>query len=66
MAKSGVAMNDGSYPIKNTDDIQNAVRRLGQGNKSDTAIKRHIRKRAKALGVSDAWLKEHVPSVMGG
>lgn len=53
MAQSGEAMPDGSYPIRTRADLRNAVQAYGRaGNKA--AVKRHIIKRARALGaVSD-------------
>ena len=52
MAKSGMAMPDGSYPIENAGDLSNAIQAFGRsGNKP--ATKAHIIKRAKALGKTD-------------
>lgn len=53
MAKSGEAMPDGSYPIRDQEDLDNAIHAVGRGNASHDAIRRHIIKRAKALGHSD-------------
>lgn len=57
MAKSGVAMSDGSFPIRNKADLENAVQALGRAKNPD-AVKSHIRKRAAALNLS-GWLKDH-------
>lgn len=57
MAESGVAMSDGSFPIRNRSDLERAIHALGRANDPE-AVKRHIRKRARALG-AEAWLKEH-------
>lgn len=58
MADSGQAMPDGSYPIANEEDLRNAIQAIGRA-KDPAAVKRHIRKRARALGLSDlvpeAW-----------
>jgi hypothetical protein len=56
-AKAGASLSDGSYPIYNQIDLDNAVRRIGTGGASAATIKAHIRKRAKALGLKlpDAW-----------
>lgn len=52
MAESGEAMSDGSFPIADKGDLKNAIRLAG--NASDpAAARRHIIKRAKALGASD-------------
>lgn len=53
MAKSGEALPDGSYPIKNCADVSDALHRIGTGTKHSKAeIEAHIRSRAKALGCS--------------
>lgn len=53
MAKSGEAMDDGSYPVADKEDLANAIRAVGRGSGDHDAIRRHIMKRAKALGASD-------------
>lgn len=58
MAKTGEAMPDGSYPIKNTGDLQNAIHAIGRGSASSAAIKRHIIKRARALGAVSSLPEE--------
>jgi len=50
-AKAGLALPDGSYPIRNRRELMAAVRRRRQGNAPYAQIVAHIRKRAKALGV---------------
>jgi ATP-dependent protease ClpP protease subunit len=53
MAKNGQAMPDGSYPIADAEDLSNAIHAVGRGkNNPHSAIRRHIIKRAKALGRS--------------
>lgn len=52
MAEEGHAMPDGSYPIGNKTDLMNAIRSWGRGG-SDPKVKAHIKRRAKALGLSD-------------
>ena len=49
MAKEGTALPDGSYPIASVDDLKNAIQAFGRA-KDKEAAKRHIMKRAKALG----------------
>lgn len=52
LAKSGEAMADGSFPIRNKADLTNAISAYGRA--SDTsAAKRHIIKRARALGATE-------------
>lgn len=42
-----------SYPIADLSDLKKAIRAVGRGKSSHDAIRRHIIKRAKALGASD-------------
>lgn len=51
-ARTGVAMSDGSFPIPDADFLQRAITSLGRGNKSSESVKAHIKKRAKALGLT--------------
>lgn len=51
MAKEGVAMKGGRYPIRTVQDLKNAIHAYGRGEPKDKpAIRRHIEKRARALG----------------
>jgi hypothetical protein len=52
MAKRGLALPDGSYPIKDMADLQNAIQAYGRA-KDKEAAKRHIMKRARALGAEN-------------
>lgn len=58
MAKSGTAMSDGSFPIANAEDLSNAIHLAGKA-KDPAAARRHIIRRARALGLSgripDSW-----------
>lgn len=49
-AKEGKALPDGSFPIRNLDELHKAMGLVGNG-KNPTAAKALIRKRAKELGV---------------
>jgi len=51
-AKRGIAMPDGSYPIRDVGDLRNAIQAFGRA-KNKPAAKRHIKKRARALGETD-------------
>ncbi|MEE3255839.1 MAG: hypothetical protein VX222_01025 [Actinomycetota bacterium] len=51
MAGSGQALPDGSYPIESETDLKNAIQAYGRA-KNKEAAKRHIMKRAKALGLT--------------
>lgn len=60
-ADSGAAMPDGSYPIKDVKDLENAIQALGRA-KNPGKAKAHIKARAKALGATDklpdSWSKQ--------
>lgn len=59
LARQGKAMDDGSYPIRNRADLDKAINAVGRGSGSHNAIRRHIIKRARALGLTsmlpDNW-----------
>ena len=48
LARQGKAMSDGGYPIRNREDLVNAVRAYGRGNNKEE-VKKWIKKRAKEL-----------------
>lgn len=50
-ADKGQALPDGSYPIRNKADLHRAIRAFGRA-KDKAAAKRHIIKRARALGAA--------------
>lgn len=52
LAKRGMALPDGSYPIESEEDLKNAIQAYGRAKDKDKA-KAHITKRAKALGKDD-------------
>jgi hypothetical protein len=56
-AKAGTAMPDGSFPIENKADLENAIRAYGRA-KDKEAVKAHIEARAKALGCEDCIPQE--------
>ena len=51
-ASSGHALPDGSYPIESEQDLRNAIQAIGRA-KDPAKAKAHIKKRARALGLSD-------------
>lgn len=59
MAKEGTALPDGSFPIANAADLKNAISAFGRASDKEAA-KKHIMKRAKALGqealIPDNWV----------
>jgi hypothetical protein len=52
-AEQGVAMPDGSYPIRSAKDVENAVRDYYRSGKK-AEVKAHILARAKAIGAESA------------
>jgi hypothetical protein len=52
MAGNGQALPDGSFPIANVSDLENAIRAIGRAS-DPAAAKAHIKKRAAALGATD-------------
>jgi LysM repeat protein len=54
MAKNGQAMKDGSFPIKDQEDVSNALSLLHHANDKAKA-KAHIAKRARAVGYGDPF-----------
>ena len=50
LAKEGKAMPDGAYPIRNVEDLKNAIQAYGRAKASERrAVRKHIMKRAKQL-----------------
>jgi uncharacterized protein len=53
------AKGDPSYPIKDEEDLDNAIKAVGRGGADHDAIRKHVMARAKALGLSskipDTW-----------
>ena len=60
-AETGAALPDGSFPIKNAKDLENAIQAHGRA-KNKARAKRHIITRARALGLEsklpDDWKKK--------
>ena len=52
MASKGLALPDGSFPIKNLEDLKNAIQAYGRA-KDQAAAAKFIVKRAKALSADD-------------
>jgi hypothetical protein len=52
MAGKGEALPDGSFPIANEADLMAAMQSIGRA-KNPARAKRHIKRRAKALGLTD-------------
>jgi hypothetical protein len=58
-AKGGIALPDGSFPIPDRDALRRAIIRLNTTTKDKSLVRRHIIKRARALGalgmLPDTW-----------
>ena len=63
LASSGAALSDGSYPIVNRGDLENAIQAYGRASNKG-AVKEHIIRRARALGleelIPEAWTNSNV------
>lgn len=63
LAKKKEALPDGSFPIRNTSDLKNAIRLAGNAKNPERA-RRWIKKRAKSLGaesmIPDTWKAQEV------
>lgn len=60
LAKKGHALPDGAYPIRNVEDLKNAIQAYGRAKASERRmVRKHIMKRARQLGkwvlVPDQW-----------
>ena len=60
LAKKGHALEDGAYPIRNVEDLKNAIQAYGRSKPSERRmVRKHIMKRARQLGkwmlVPDHW-----------
>jgi hypothetical protein len=54
LAKQGRALPDGSYPIRNVEELKDAIQAYGRSKPGKrAAVRRHIMKRARALGKAD-------------
>ncbi|MFD4968955.1 hypothetical protein [Streptomyces sp. NPDC058424] len=50
-AAAGAAMADGSYPIQSKSDLRKAIKAVGRGGTDHDKIRKHVMKRAQALGL---------------
>lgn len=61
LARTGAALPDGSFPIRNGRDLRNAIQAFGRANREDRRrVATHIRRRARALGMTDQLPEEGV------
>lgn len=63
LADEGEAMSDGSFPIRNEQDLKDAIRSVGRA-KNEAKAKAWIKKRAKEMGKTDllpeGWVEKAV------
>jgi hypothetical protein len=64
LSKKGQALPDGSYPIRNVDDLKNAIKAFNRAKEEDRpVVRRHIMKRARQLKAADLvpeqWKNAH-------
>lgn len=69
LAKKGEAMPNGKYPIRNSQDLKDAIKLVGASDMPESKVKAWIKKRAKELGLEnelpDDWKeKENVEKTM--
>lgn len=61
-ARAGHAMDDGSYPIENVEDLRRAIRAVGRGGADHDVIRRHIIRQARRLNaanlIPDNWNRD--------
>jgi hypothetical protein len=67
LAKQGHAMPNGGYPIESVGDLKNAIRAYGRAASGEkAAVRRHIKKRARALGkidlIPESWASLTTPT----
>lgn len=61
LAGTGAALPDGSFPIRNREDLTNAISAFGRARSRDRQrVANHIRRRARALGLTDMLPEEGV------
>lgn len=54
LAKQGKALSDGAYPIRNVEDLKNAIQAYGRAKPSERSeVRKHIIKRARQLKKSN-------------
>lgn len=68
LAKKGEAMPNGEYPIRNSQDLKDAIKLSGASDMPKEKVKAWIKKRAKELGLEgelpEDWKSEEVEKTM--
>lgn len=64
LAERGEAMPNGKYPIRNSQDLKDAIRLVGASDMPESKVKSWIKKRAKELGLEDELPKDWIEKTM--
>lgn len=64
LAERGEAMPNGKYPIRNSQDLKDAIRLVGASDMSESKVKAWIKKRAKELGLENELPKDWIEKTM--
>lgn len=64
LAERGEAMPNGKYPIRNSQDLKDAIRLVGASDMPESKVKAWIKKRAKELGFEDELPKDWIEKTM--
>lgn len=65
LAEKGEAMPDGKYPIRNKQDLKDAIRLSGSSSTPKSEVKKWIKKRAKELGLESELPEDWIEKDMG-
>lgn len=64
LAERGEAMPNGKYPIRNSQDLKDAIRLVGASDMPESKVKAWIKKRAKELGIENELPKDWIEKTM--
>ena len=64
LAERGEAMPNGKYPIRNSQDLKDAIKLVGASAMPESKVKAWIKKRAKELGLEDELPKDWIEKTM--
>ena len=65
LAEKGEAMPNGKYPIRNSQDLKDAIRLSGSSDEPKEEVKSWIKKRAKELGLESELPEDWIEKDMG-
>lgn len=64
LAERGEAMSNGKYPIRNSQDLKDAIRLVGASDMPESKVKAWIKKRAKELGLESELPEDWIEKTM--